>query len=138
MPESGLSFHKPSILWPPPSSDVSDRVHASLRFRIKQAFRLDEVGIHHSQTSTILAEQDISHKAEQGEGKFASRDRETVAVHTESGEIIEITDQLHFYTKNSLLIHPLVSPVAGYLGGLPPLLFIAGDDEVLRDEIIYT
>jgi acetyl esterase/lipase len=35
------------------------------------------------------------------------------------------------------LKHPLVSPALSYLGGLPPLLFIAGDREVLRDEIIY-
>lgn len=32
---------------------------------------------------------------------------------------------------------PLVSPVLGYLGGLPPLLVIASDAEVLRDEIVY-
>ncbi|EEB87870.1 hypothetical protein MPER_14599, partial [Moniliophthora perniciosa FA553] len=34
--------------------------------------------------------------------------------------------------------HPLVSPALSYLGGLPPLFFIASDKEVLRDEIIYT
>lgn len=33
--------------------------------------------------------------------------------------------------------HPLVSPALGYLGGLPPLFFIASDKEVLRDEIIF-
>lgn len=36
------------------------------------------------------------------------------------------------------LTHPLVSPVLhGSLGGLCPLYIIAGDGEVLRDEIIY-
>jgi len=55
-----------------------------------------------------------------------------------SGEIVEIKDQLQFYAQNRQLSHPLVSPITSYLGGLPPLLFIAGDDEVLRDEIIYT
>lgn len=36
------------------------------------------------------------------------------------------------------LTHPLVSPVLqGSLGNLPPLYIIAGDGEVLRDEIIY-
>jgi hypothetical protein len=29
------------------------------------------------------------------------------------------------------------SPALGYLGGLAPLLFIASDKEVLRDEILY-
>jgi acetyl esterase/lipase len=32
---------------------------------------------------------------------------------------------------------PFVSPAMGYLGGLPPLLIIASDAEVLRDEIVY-
>ena len=41
------------------------------------------------------------------------------------------------YAPNYLLDPPLVSPVVSYLGGLPPLLVIASDKEVLRDEIIY-
>ena len=65
-------------------------------------------------------------------------ERETVAMKMSTGEDVEITQQLQFYTVNSLLTHPLVSPITGYLGGLPPLLFIAGDGEVLRDEVIYT
>ena len=48
------------------------------------------------------------------------------------------TPQFQFYAENRLLRHPLVSPALGYLGGLPPLLFIAGNGEVLRDEIVYT
>lgn len=36
------------------------------------------------------------------------------------------------------LTHPLVSPIVqGSLGNLPPLYIIAGDGEVLRDEIIH-
>lgn len=36
------------------------------------------------------------------------------------------------------LCHALVSPILqGSLGNLPPLYVLAGDDEVLRDEIIY-
>lgn len=36
------------------------------------------------------------------------------------------------------LTHPLVSPILqGSLGNLPPLYIITGNDEVLRDEIIY-
>jgi acetyl esterase/lipase len=46
--------------------------------------------------------------------------------------------QFQFYVENRLLRHPLVSPVLSYLGGLPPLFFIAGNGEVLRDEIVYT
>lgn len=42
------------------------------------------------------------------------------------------------YTTNELLTHPLVSPVMQpTLGGLPPLLFMVGGGEILRDEQIY-
>ena len=56
---------------------------------------------------------------------------------TADGEDIEVAEQVQLYAPNGLLKHPLVSPALSYLGGLPPLLFIAGDKEVLRDEIIY-
>jgi acetyl esterase/lipase len=46
--------------------------------------------------------------------------------------------QFQFYAENRLLRYPLVSPALGYLGGLPPLFFMAGNGEVLRDEIVYT
>jgi acetyl esterase/lipase len=110
-----------------------------LRFRIKQAFRLDN-SARITQTSTIICEGDTSnHSASPPQSSGASlRDREKVAMKLSTGEDVEVSEQVHFYTVNSLLKHPLVSPVTGYLGGLPPLLFIAGDEEVLRDEIIYT
>ena len=56
---------------------------------------------------------------------------------TQKGEELSIDAQVHMYAPNYLLTHPLVSPVVSYLGGLPPLLVIASDKEVLRDEIIY-
>ncbi|KAF8963661.1 hypothetical protein BDZ97DRAFT_1939461 [Flammula alnicola] len=143
VPESGLSFHKPSLLWPPPSEEISSRVHASIRFRIRQAFRLEEpqqisptsTFMDGHSNSNVLAETDPTTPL----APPAPVDPENVVVQcTDSGEIIEVAQQLHFYTRNSLLAHPLVSPAMSYLGGLPPLLFIAGDKEVLRDEIIYT
>ena len=60
-----------------------------------------------------------------------------VAVVTPAGEELAIDGQVHMYAPNYLVSHPLVSPVVSYLGGLPPLLVIASDKEVLRDEIIY-
>jgi acetyl esterase/lipase len=57
---------------------------------------------------------------------------------TETGEVLAIDNQVQFYAPNNVLGHPWISPVGGYLGGLPPLFFIASDKEVLRDEIIYT
>ncbi|KAG9001387.1 hypothetical protein FRB94_004799 [Tulasnella sp. JGI-2019a] len=54
------------------------------------------------------------------------------------GKAVTINSQIQFYATNRQLNHPYVSPILGYLGGLPPCLFIASDKECLRDEIIYT
>lgn len=56
---------------------------------------------------------------------------------SKSGEELAVDRQVHLYTQNSLMGHPLVSPALSYLGGLPPLLFIVSDKEVLRDEDVY-
>ena len=63
---------------------------------------------------------------------------QTVALKLEDGETLNVDSQIQFYAPNDLLYHPLISHCRAYLGGLPPLFFIAGDKEVLRDEIIYT
>ena len=62
---------------------------------------------------------------------------QALKLQTDGGSIIEVAQQVQLYAPNGLLRHPLVSPALSYLGGLPPLFFIAGDREVLRDEIIY-
>jgi acetyl esterase/lipase len=84
-----------------------------------------------------LSERDANTSNVNHSAKPSSGQSQKIVITTESGETIEIIEQLHFYAQNSLLSHPLISPVNSYLGGLPPLLFIAGDKEVLRDEIIY-
>ena len=53
------------------------------------------------------------------------------------GEPVEIDTQVQIYATNAQLCHPLVSPAMGYLGGLCPLFVMCGDNEVLRDEILY-
>ncbi|KAG6903465.1 hypothetical protein C0995_005488 [Termitomyces sp. Mi166 len=51
---------------------------------------------------------------------------------------LELRAQIQLYAANEQLCHPLVSPILqGSLGNLPPLYILAGNDEVLRDEIIY-
>ncbi|KIY74201.1 alpha/beta-hydrolase [Cylindrobasidium torrendii FP15055 ss-10] len=51
---------------------------------------------------------------------------------------LELCAQIQLYAMNEQLTHPLVSPVLqGSLGNLPPLYIMAGDGEVLRDEITY-
>jgi len=68
---------------------------------------------------------------------LGSEDNQKISLITESGETLTINQQVHLYTQNSLIAHPLISSALSYLGGLPPLLVIASDKEVLRDEIIY-
>ncbi|KAJ3982298.1 hypothetical protein F5890DRAFT_1416004 [Lentinula detonsa] len=62
---------------------------------------------------------------------------ESIVFQAQNGEILSIQQQIQLYTTNALLGHPLVSPALGYLGGLPPLMVIVSDKEVLRDEGIY-
>lgn len=62
---------------------------------------------------------------------------QTISLPTSDGHTIMIKNQVQLYAPNNLLGHPLVSPVLAYLGDLPPLMVIAGQDEVLRDEIVY-
>lgn len=51
---------------------------------------------------------------------------------------LELCSQIQLYATNEQLTHPLVSPILqGSLCNLPPLYIIAGECEVLRDEIIY-
>ncbi|KAF9076850.1 hypothetical protein BDP27DRAFT_1254731 [Rhodocollybia butyracea] len=51
---------------------------------------------------------------------------------------LELRSQIQQYATTEQLTHPLVSPIVqGSLGNLPPLYIIAGDGEVLRDEIIH-
>lgn len=56
---------------------------------------------------------------------------------TVKGEEVKINTQIQLIATNGQLCHPWLSPILGYLGGLPPLFICAGDNEVLRDEIIY-
>ena len=67
-----------------------------------------------------------------------SSGNQTVSLTTTSGEVLKVDRQIHLYAQNSLVAHPLISSALSYLGGLPPLMVIASDKEVLRDEIIYT
>ncbi|RXW24937.1 hypothetical protein EST38_g897 [Candolleomyces aberdarensis] len=150
IPDCGLSFHKPSTLWPPPSEEVSTRVHASLRHRIRQAFKLDGPSQYEA-TETIIGDQAIGVSSLHPEMPIEvgsttsvpsvsskhSLSNQKICLTTQANETLEIHRQVHFYTENSLIVHPLISSALSYLGDLPPLLFIVGDKEVLRDEDLY-
>ncbi|KAG8712777.1 hypothetical protein FRC11_014217 [Ceratobasidium sp. 423] len=66
-------------------------------------------------------------------------DPQLVKVPVEPGQPpLELRSQIQVYATNEQLTHPLVSPLLhGSLGGLCPLYIVAGDGEVLRDEVIY-
>ncbi|KAK7036461.1 hypothetical protein VNI00_011658 [Paramarasmius palmivorus] len=156
IPKYGLSLVKPSTLWPPPSDDMTSRVHNGLRAKIRQTFKLD----HHGQdpTASMISFTNSAPitPATPGEGHRLGMpvdvgattplpqpdsnffDKQEVTMTASNGETLTVDQQVQLYTVNSLLFHPLVSPALSYLGGLPPLFFIASDKEVLRDEIIYT
>lgn len=153
IPATGLSLHKPSLLWPPPPNDISNRVHTGLRknisdvlhrrsksgsSRIPQAARpIDPDSTTPKMLPTELGPINVGSTASLPLPGDLDADQ-TISLHTSDGKIIEVTQQVQLYTPNGLLQHPLVSPALSYLGGLPPLMFIAGEREVLRDEIIYT
>ncbi|KAG0708609.1 hypothetical protein DFH29DRAFT_1041315 [Suillus ampliporus] len=162
IPMYGLSFHKPSPLWPPPSDEMTHKVRSKLRERIRQMVRLEsrqdkhnteasiDVSIHHDSrgASSLSVNRDVEKSASSempiDVGATAplpsvdKKEEQTIRLLAKSGELLVVEEQVHFYGQNSLLGHPLLSPALSYLGGLPPLLFIASDKEVLRDEIIYS
>lgn len=82
-------------------------------------------------------------KTKSNDGSIAGRAATTLAQSpdpmniTVLGEKVTIDTQIQLYATNGQLCHPWVSPALGYLGGLCPLYILAGNDEVLRDEIIY-
>lgn len=149
-------MQKPSTLWPPPSEEMTSQVHSSLRQRIQQIVHITngsptatrpKSSMHRKTGSKMTIEDDepltpggmpVNVGTTAAAPPLGSKDKQTIRLVTKSGETLTIDQQVHMYTQNSLIVHPLVSPALSYLGGLPPLLIIAGDSEVLRDEIIYT
>ncbi|KAG9312192.1 hypothetical protein JVU11DRAFT_7489 [Chiua virens] len=157
IPLYGLSFHKPSALWPPPSEEMTHRIRTSIRRKIRHIVRVTNrnkagEGAVPELTQDALCGSKLRLSGDDGKssdmpidvGATAAlpsvdeKDHQTVSLQTKSGEQLKIDSQIHFYTQNSLLGHPLVSPALSYLGGLPPLFIIASEKEVLRDEIIYS
>ncbi|KAI0317105.1 hypothetical protein OF83DRAFT_1172261 [Amylostereum chailletii] len=169
IPATGLSLHKPSALWPPPSDEVASRVRNGLRKTVRDVLRRDK----HKRPKTpepssqAPAQSSTPHPPPQPNSDdpahpISDADPQTQA-ETQAPAPLQIptslsqtmlspalesaislgvvrtpADQLQLYAPNNLLTHPLVSPALAYLGGLPPLLFIASDREVLRDEIVFT
>ena len=178
LPTTGLSIHKPSGLWPPPSEEMTQNMRQSLAKKILRFTRIgydrnpseESVAITSRgdfKTPTLKATGSTAKSATVGQastsrlkvpsgnqpasieyGLSPSVIAPTLAgmSHSEpstgislaiDGELVTVRSQVQLYCSNHLLIHPLISTVTSYLGGLPPLFIMASDKEVLRDEIVY-
>ncbi|TFY61715.1 hypothetical protein EVJ58_g4334 [Rhodofomes roseus] len=156
----GLSFHRPSILWPPPPNELTAEVQNSIRTRVREVVHLGHSAVPVMSTPSSPSSPSPSDapparpshefRTSSGEtihlGSTADLPRpppstavreQTITLQTEKGEVLKIDQQVQLYGPNYLLRHPLVSAVTGYLGGLPPLFIIASEKEVIRDEIVY-
>ncbi|GES64373.1 lipase/esterase family protein [Aspergillus terreus] len=133
--------HKPSAAWPPPNSDELKSMKKNLgKTRARRSEAEELVPDRHSQ------DQDAARK---GYSIHPMDDADTQDKPAEEGEqndirvpidgtTVEVKDQIHMYTTNQLLSHPLVSPaLQPSLGGLPPLQVLVGGGEMLRDEQFY-
>lgn len=151
-------LHCPSAAWPPPNShEQQERATLAMKVVAQDTVPGDANGEVENQTAddadgglsldqthalanhrsfgqpsslsgTPGVENDPSNTMPRGHDLFVTIDDKPVRIH----------DQIHLYTTNQLISHPLVSPVlTPVLAGLPPLLIMTGGGEILRDEQIY-
>ncbi|KEY66848.1 hypothetical protein S7711_05202 [Stachybotrys chartarum IBT 7711] len=142
IPQSGF-HHKPSRAWPPPNEDDINMLveEAAKRKRGKTSNIPDTAQLKEKQQAPVVNKSDNTNE-EQQRPEFESAgimsDPENFLTVTIGGEVVTVKDQIQMYTTNSLLNHPLVSPIMQpTLGGLPPLLIVVGGGEILRDEQIH-
>lgn len=141
-------LHKPSLLWPPPAPQeiLESRQHMLDRLKKKapelvQRFqKSDETPPWATTRSDFPSQLRRSVEAGRESGPSDLGDKvepdDVVQVISE-GKTITLKDQVHLHATNKQLSHPTVSPLlTPSLAGLPPLFIVAGDDEVLRDEIV--
>ena len=144
---AGLSLHKASPPWPPPSNDVSYRIRSGLRTRknivdvlhrrLKGARQApqpsrsldleDVVPMSLPTTSASINVSDRRHRS--CILGFRMRARASCCV--------QFSVRLSRWPRRSSCMRPVVSPALSYLGGLSPLFFIISDKELLRDEVIF-
>lgn len=131
--EDGLDYipphgfmQKPSRSWPPPNEDeIYEIVRAANDDGSKKS-------ADHRRESSDDRKLSLPEAA-----KIAVRLQPPLSLQLDGKEYL-VKDQVQMYTTNQLITHPLVSPILQpSLGGLPPLLIMVGDGELLRDEQIY-
>jgi len=153
MPFYGLSMHKPSVLWPPPTDLESNNVRQEIQSRLRgvsedqdrlKSFLCSRGRAPHPKDGTITPEHiaDAGRRMDFGAStslpSVVTGQDQRITLELDGGKTLEVDSQIQLYAPNNLVSHPLIGHCGAYLGGLPPLFFMAGDHEVLRDEIIYT
>ncbi|CAK7272449.1 hypothetical protein SEPCBS57363_005135 [Sporothrix epigloea] len=138
IPNHGF-HHRASTSWPPPTAAVLAEMH-----KLNQKARADykpikkhdtNVDGHASPPSPLSPAEEINEQ-KAALDMFAANNLRLVA--DDGNTEITVDEQIQLYTTNNMLAHPLVSPaLQPTLGGLPPLLIIAGGGELLRDEQMY-
>ena len=127
IPNHGF-HHRPSLCWPPPNEDQMQAIRAGKP-------------IPASSGATSITQPADSNKLGGATDSDANKSKSPVPPNlsiTLDGKLVSLKDQIQLYAPNSLLTHPLVSPVLQpSLGGLPPLLIQVGGGELLRDEQVY-
>ncbi|SPO23300.1 uncharacterized protein UTRI_01978 [Ustilago trichophora] len=158
-------IHKPSTLWPinatPPVSEEKKQEKGKTGDE-KEPRRKVPVGVEEDNDDKKDDTEPAARKSQDGcnltssrvpvESKLAPADTsgvppapdllwsDPINIHRSDAtkDDIELREQIQLYATNDQLTHPLCSAVlSGSLGGLPPLYILAGDAEVLRDEIVY-
>ena len=134
-------IHKPSMAWPPP---VSENTSNSGEPGRGPGDAVELPAIIDGADSSDEADRNgdaTGHQSGQSKQKTSSRSLPKAFLNnsvTIDGDDVELKEQVQLYTTNSLLAHPLVSPIMQpTLGGLPPMLIQVGGAERLRDEQIY-
>ncbi|KAF7301841.1 AB hydrolase superfamily protein C4A8.06c [Mycena indigotica] len=144
IPEHGF-LAKPSALWPidlvgegrvtstksnpPPEPGHADQLRPTVARVQEEAEDRSEPSTPPDTTKADADEYDIDYW-EPRPPKVQMADSKAVP--------LELHSQIQLYATNEQLTHPLVSPILqGSLANLPPLYILAGDGEVLRDEIVY-
>lgn len=119
-------MHKPSRSWPPPNEDEIYDI-------VKAANGSDT----NKPTATVNDLGEDRQLSLPEATRIAGRLQPSLCLQLDGKQFL-VKDQVQLYTTNQLITHPLVSPaLQPSLGGLPPLLILVGDGELLRDEQIY-
>ncbi len=128
-------IHKPSTLWPVPG--VKPESGKDGKGSHEQSSRMKEAANSERKSQDKSDDPQIPPPLEFLWSQPIKLEVKDPVLQEQFGKEINLKGQIQLYATNDQITHPIVSPLLhGSLGGLPPLYILAGDSEVLRDEII--